>query len=168
MSSGVSYACRTIEAPDEAPPAVEGIQFDSMSIDTTASLVDSLDGERLRIVYGLYEYFTTVDSLTGMASLDSAPENDGRLLRARRSAYLSVGSFMQMCGTVSHKTTGQTYVLIPGQLPYTQAQVGLYQERCSAAVAARMFVPRRLQAFYLTPEFSFSVSDTNIISNGAA
>lgn len=125
IPSEVSSSCRTVEAPDKAPPAVDSIRWDSLGIPKlTPPLFDSLI-PAVSLLPGAHQYALASDS-AGALWLDSLP------LAPNAMPY--VGYAAVACGVVRLRADSSPIVVLPLANASNAEQVARYRDRCAASV----------------------------------
>lgn len=156
LSSDVRAACRTVEAPDKAPPAVDSIKWDSLGVRTQPPS-DSVVMASGRILHGAYQYRIASDTAAWSDSLP-LPLTDGRTSTARPTWTV------QMCAVAPHRD-GVTQVVLVPQAMASDAQASAYVTRCTQAARALFGVAVPLQAW--RAPIAFSDGDV-VLAPGAA
>jgi hypothetical protein len=123
--SVASSSCRTIESPDVAPPAVKGIKWDSIGVDTTEALRDSLMPGTMRMIPSTGQY-----DANGDAMLPLQHDSTG--------AVVASSITRELCVTQAHRFTTVNLLLVPINQNYTVHQVVQHVSRCLPAVRALM------------------------------
>jgi hypothetical protein len=119
LLSETARACRTVETPDAPPPAVDSIRWDSLKVQTTASIKDSLGA--VVSYFGGYAYREN--------GTDSLPVT----VDARNAITLpDSGLYFQTCAMRPHQHQAVPVVVVPATVSST-ASAATYVARCGAA-----------------------------------
>ena len=152
LASDVTSACRTVERPDRAPPAVDSIVWDSLGI-TPPGL--ALDSASFRLQFSQYSVGINADS----SALDSALVRDTVLVVGdieREGVAVTANHVVRVCGTVLD-TEGNPVIIVPNAPGFTVEQVARYIRDCRTTPRAREAADR---VKLLRDVLTFSVLDT--------
>jgi len=141
LASDARSACRTIEAPDAPPPAVDSIKWDSIGAPRiTPPLSDSLHAG-LKLLFGTYQYAVASDSM-GDLWVDSLP-----MARGAGTDTMDVGYATVACGVAFLKRDSTPFVIVPTNSNATNAQLVRYRDRCGAS-AGRAYASKPPVRFF--------------------
>lgn len=128
LASTATSACRTIEAPDAPPPAVDSIYFDSIGVRPLEALRDSVDATALRLSMSAYQWHDTIDA-------SGALRRDSALVRYTADSVrmsMNPGWTTQFCAIAPHKYAPTPVVVLP-EGPFTRHQVEQLITLCGEA-----------------------------------
>ena len=140
LASDVRSACRTIETPDAAPPAVDSIKWDSLGVlDTYSALKDSLNPGTFHLIASAWSWVTITDSASGATRIDSVlvPQT-----RTTANGQLTLNpmrpdAIIQFCAVQAHAFERALIVLVPDSPTRTASQANEYVARCRIAAQTR-------------------------------
>lgn len=178
LSSDVRAACRTVEAPDVAPPPVDSIRWDTLGVSRPFSLGDSLD-ELTEISFGAYQFRArgdVIDSIPVARAVTTAREDGITWLtmqtpthhdvvypdvsESRTAYHLEVGYQTVACAvTPLRDVPGTLVVAIPAEMMAADSVV-TYRDRCRDGV--RLDYPAATIRYYAQPTVT-SPSDTSVL-----